>query len=61
MNTLKVYLNLFLGIIILIISFGCSNKEDEMEQKKKAYNKKLMRGLRGNDTTIHGVKLLPIK
>lgn len=61
MQTIRAYLYLVLGTLILLMSFACTSKDDEFEKKRAEYNKKLTRGLRDNDTTVHGVKLLPIQ
>jgi P-type conjugative transfer protein TrbJ len=36
-------------------------EEAQQREAASAYNRKLMRGLRGNDTTVHGVILQPIQ
>jgi hypothetical protein len=61
MNSIKTYMALILTLVMTLISFGCSTKENDFARKKWEYNKKVMSGLGGNDTTVHGVTLLPIK
>jgi hypothetical protein len=61
MNTIKTYMALILSLAMTLISFGCSIKENDLAHNRGEYNKKVMGGLGGNDTTVHGVTLLPIK
>lgn len=61
MKTIKNYMALILSMAMTLFSFGCSINENDLAHKKWEYNKKVMSGLGGNDTTVHGVTLLPIK
>lgn len=56
MLTIKAYVYLIMAILILIMSFGCSNDLAERE-KADALNKKMLRGYGNQDTTTHGVRL----
>jgi hypothetical protein len=52
---------MMLDIVMILMTFGCCSKENDLDRKKLEYNKKIMGGLGGNKLDTTGVKLLPIR